>query len=354
MTEQTGFHVASVGKMLTAVIVLQLWEEGRLGPSGLDTPIREFAVLQDLLIHVPALVQAPVTVRQMLNHSSGLRDAFSDDGVATAATSGGRPAPRALATRLRRSPPVDHGRGGAWPAWRPDRVGDPEAGVLNWFIWGARAGERLVHKPGRAFHYSDTAYMILALLAERLGHQTFEGMVTERILSPLQMSSTFLAYGQAAPRDWRAEVSDFDFGGRAAFSDAVDVSWDWGGGGQVSTASDLELLLRALDAGRLFQRAETTAEMRAFRSLRGMPAGCKGLGLGVRRLRSPLGVELWGHAGAWSVQAFYAPAFDATVTGTFNQPMSAGDFMRSWIFRVADSLAELRELDSQIFGLSYL
>ncbi|MDP1737967.1 MAG: serine hydrolase domain-containing protein [Caulobacter sp.] len=343
MSPETGFHIASVGKAMTAALLLQLWERGRLPAKGLDTPIAKFEELSDLLAHIPVLTDpaAPVTLRHMLTHTSGLRDAFSDDSELTAGQNGGMPAPRSLSAVLRKNQPSDQGGTGDWPAWNAERLHDPRAGVLNWFIWGAEAARAPVFAPGSAFHYSDTAYMILALLVERLAGRRYGQALRDEIFGPLGMNDTFLAYDPSAPEGWRREVSDFIYGGEPAFSAGRDVSWDWGGGGQISTAADLGIFLRGFFSRRLFAKASTLRAATKFVRPKGMPAGCTGLGLGVRRLTSPGGVDLWGHAGAWSVQAFYAPRFDVTITGTFNQPMHLNPRFRTWVFEVADSMLEL-------------
>ncbi len=335
MGAESAFHIASVGKAMTAALLLQLVEDGALDGDALDRPVGDLPALEDIVRVAPALGNPGVTLRRMLNHTSGLRDAFSDDGDLTAAENGGRPAPRSLSSHLR------VGGAGPWRAWDASRPDEPTAGVVNWFV-GSGAGAALVAAPGARFHYSDTAYMIMAVLIERLSGQTYGAALARRIFQPLGMDASFLAYAAEAPAGWQGEVSDFLFAGRPIFSSGGDASWDWGGGGQVSTAPDLDLFLRGLFGGRLFQRPETVADMTRYIAPPGLPEGCTGLGLGVRRLRSPGGLDLHGHAGAWSVQAFYNPGLDLTITGSFNRPMS-DPALRNWVFAVADGLLDLTE-----------
>ncbi|WP_293374012.1 serine hydrolase domain-containing protein [Phenylobacterium sp. SCN 70-31] len=328
----TGFHVASVGKAMTATLVLQAAEAGLLGPQGLDRPVADFGDLSDMVSRSKVLSDRRVTLRRMLTHTSGLRDAFSDDASRTAAENGGAPAPGSLGARLR----ADPDRGRIWRPWDPDAPGEPDAGVLNWFLCTG-AGDAPVFAPGEAFHYSDTAYVVLGLLVERLSGRSYGALLRDRIFALLGMTNTFLAYADEAPAGWEAVVSDFMYGGRPLFSSQGGASWDWGGGGQISTALDLERFLRGLFGGRLLR---STTEMRAYLPVDGMPPYCVGLGLGVRRLISPGGRVLEGHAGAWSVQAFYCEDLDATITGTFNRPMSDPS-LRNWVLDVADSLEHL-------------
>ncbi|MBI1197803.1 MAG: serine hydrolase [Phenylobacterium sp.] len=353
MDPETGFHVASVGKMFTAVLMLQLAEAGRLGPRGLNAPLSSFVEMEDIAAVAPVVRDEPITIRQMLNHSSGLRDAFNDDGALLATENGGRPAPGSLGAHLRRALTPDPETGRGWPAWDPNRPGEATAGVLNWFIWGGRAAEALAHRPGARFHYSDTAYMLLALLAERLAGRSYEVLCRERIFAPLGMQDTYLAYGDLAPEGWRSRVADFSYAGRAVFSEGLDASWDWGGGGQISTTADLDTFLRALLSGRLFERPRTGRGMTRWTRPPNLPPGCTGMGLGVRRLRSDRRVDLVGHAGAWSVQAFYVPEFDATITGSFNLPMGLDERLRTWVLAVADRLPLLAQRDPDWVSFPY-
>ncbi|MBL8553993.1 MAG: beta-lactamase family protein [Phenylobacterium sp.] len=332
MRADTGFHVASVGKAMTATLLLQAVEAGLLGPQGVDRSVADIDELGDVVSRSQVLSDRRVTLRRMLTHTSGLRDAFSDDASRTAAQNGGAPAPGSLGARLR----ADPDRGRLWRPWDPDAPDVADAGVLNWFL-ASGAGDAPVFAPGEAFHYSDTAYVVLGLLVERLSGRSYGASLRDRIFAPLGMTNTFLAYGAEAPAGWESEVSDFLYGGRPLFSSGGGASWDWGGGGQVSTADDLERFLRGLFGGRLLR---STAALRTYAPLDGMPPYCVGLGLGVRRLVSPGGRVLEGHAGAWSVQAFYCAELDATITGTFNRPM-ADPSLRNWVLDVADSLEHL-------------
>ena len=88
------FHIASIGKTMTAVIILQLWEEGLLGDQGLDVPLAildalPMAAIRKLHVLDGVRYGEKITIRQMLNHSSGLKDAHIDDANGVAADHGG-------------------------------------------------------------------------------------------------------------------------------------------------------------------------------------------------------------------------------------------------------------------------
>ena len=100
MTSDHQFHLASVAKTMTATLLLQLWEEGALGPCGLDTTLAELALFDDEIVERLHMIGGvsygkQITVRHLLTHTSGIKDAVVDDAIGTAHDYGA-PAPRFL------------------------------------------------------------------------------------------------------------------------------------------------------------------------------------------------------------------------------------------------------------------
>lgn len=135
----TPFRVASLSKSFTAVCVLQLVKAGRL---ALDAPAVQYLPT----FHTVDPRSDQITVRQLLNQTSGVADAgftLPGDDV------------RTLAQRV--------------------------AGLT---------GGRLAERPGTEFHYSDLNYAILARLVEVAGGTPFDTYLAEHVLTPLHMSET--------------------------------------------------------------------------------------------------------------------------------------------------------------------
>lgn len=90
MTPAHAFHVASIGKLMTATLVLQLAEDGRFGPQGLESRLGDLGLLEEavLLDRLHAREGVPrgrdLTLRQLLTHTAGFGDAFADDATGTA------------------------------------------------------------------------------------------------------------------------------------------------------------------------------------------------------------------------------------------------------------------------------
>jgi CubicO group peptidase (beta-lactamase class C family) len=140
----TIFEAGSVSKQFTAAAVLLLARDGRL---SLDDPIQK---------HLPELAGAfgaPVTIRQMLTHTSGLRDWGSVAGI------------------------------GGWP--RTSRV-YTHAHVLD-----ILARQRVLNfPPGTRWSYSNSGYNLAAIVVARVSGMPFAEFTRQRIFTPLGMTST--------------------------------------------------------------------------------------------------------------------------------------------------------------------
>jgi len=218
-----------------------------------------------------------------------------------------------------------------WVAWDSSHPNDPEAGIINYYLNhndGAIASSSL-SPPGEAFHYSDTGFMVLALVAESVSGKSYHGLLRERIFDPLGMEATYLAYGvDPDPAPWEHVVSDPWVGDLPLVTAGFNLSFDWGGGGVVSTAPELNRFLMALLGGELFDNPKTLAAMSDWVQLPGMWKSRAGYGLAIFKKRTGDGFELWGHEGAWGAVTYYDPESGAFISGTVNQLMGVP---RGWI-----------------------
>jgi CubicO group peptidase (beta-lactamase class C family) len=143
ITPDTIFEAGSVSKQFTAAAVALLAQDGKL---SLDDPVRKY------IPEVPDY-GAPITIRQMLNHTSGLRDWGAVAEI------------------------------GGWP--RTSRV-YTQAHVLD--IVSRQSA--LNFTPGTRWSYSNTGYTLAAILVERVSGMPFTRFTSERIFQPLGMSNT--------------------------------------------------------------------------------------------------------------------------------------------------------------------
>jgi CubicO group peptidase (beta-lactamase class C family) len=205
-TPRTRFRIASVTKMFTAVAVMQLVEAGRV---RLDAP---------LATYLPSAPHAnEVTVRQLLTHTAGLWN-YGDDAI----TSG--------------------------------RVATPTTPQA---IVASAAQRPLERKPGTAFGYSNTGYVLLGLVVEAVTHRPLAEYEREHIFRPAKMTETTAGEAPA-----RAPVARGYLDATGTAPQPFSPSWFYADGDIVSTASDLARFDIALMDGRLVKPA-TFAEMQS-------------------------------------------------------------------------------------------
>ena len=270
MEPDTPFEIASITKMVTAATILKLTEQGRI---NLDSR------LSDILPADQAQGFESATIQQLLTHTGGLPDYWSDSSR----------------------------RNGFLRAFvsEPGRTWSAED-ILA-YARGMRA-----RKPGR-FLYSDTNYVLLGLVIEHVTNRPLHRAFREMIFDPLGMNDTWLTYHEKP----RGPAPTHRFEGKEDLHAVPRQSADWAGGGLMSTTRDLERLLRGMVSGRLFTKAGTLDLMR-----RAVPTGDEGItyGKGVYRVELDHSQgELWGHDGHGNSFAYFWPERGLFFTGTLNQ-----------------------------------
>ena len=118
-------------------------------------------------------------------------------------------------------------------------------------------------------------------------------------------------------------------------SSGKNLSFDWGGGGLVTTAGDLVRFQRALAEHRLPGSSRILPRMTAWTRPAGLAGLRTGVGLGLFRTRYP-GGELWGHSGAWGAKMDCEQAAGIYFAGTVNQASAAAGWHHPLMARVAE------------------
>jgi len=243
------FAIESTTKTFVATVVLQLIGEGRLN-------------LHDTVQHwlrglYPA--QPPITIRQLLNHSSGIP---SDFGISEA------------------------------PLVRVKRI----------------AAQGVLFPPGTSSAYSNSDFVLLGLIVQKVTGRPLDQVVTNRIIRRLHLRGT--SYGTAHAQrmtPWLGQVESF---GRPVSGD----------GGIISTVDDLATFFRALLGGKLLPQKQLAEMTRTIAS----PDPDLRFGLGIFRYRQPCGFA-WGHGGIASYQVDVHVARDGskTVVWAANNPTAS-------------------------------
>jgi D-alanyl-D-alanine carboxypeptidase len=218
------FHVASIGKVFTAVLILRMVERGMLRLGQPITDLLDDEVLKGLFVYRGVDYAKQVTVSHLLNHTSGVADYF------TAAIQPGFTF-------------LDHVIHHSEKLWTPNTLLDV-----------TRQFQQPVAKPGERFHYSDTGYILLGLIVQQVSGHSFNSQLHDEIFEPLGMDSSYLAFygqpkAQPTPSILPMYVNNVDV------SRFQSLSCDWAGGGIVSTPIDLVKFHRALHADKLVSHA---------------------------------------------------------------------------------------------------
>nr|WP_306332714.1 serine hydrolase domain-containing protein [Streptomyces sp. KL118A] len=264
LTRADHFRVGSITKTFIATVVLQLAAEHRL---SLSDPVEH---------HLPGLVRGPgvdgrtITLRALLTHTSGLYDFAAE-------TKGTVPLTPALAVRTAPTHPA---------------------------------------APARRWTYSNTNYVVLGMVIERVTGNSYATEAERRILRPLHLTGTSFPGARTtlpAPHGRAFTSSGRDI-------TALDPRVAGAAGELISTLADLNRFYAALLSGRLLP-APLLREM-----LNTRPAhGHYGMGLYPHKL--PCGTTVWGHNGR--------------IAGSYVRTAATRDGRRVITFRVnTDKLAD--------------
>lgn len=217
------FHVASVGKAFTATLIATLIEDGKLELTDKVSGLLEASILDGLFVYEGKDYSDEVTVKQLLNHTSGIADYFEDDAEGM----------------MKMTELVIED---------PDRFFTP-MDLVNY----SRDYQKAVAKPGETYHYSDTGFILLGLIIESVTKQSFDDVLHERIFTPLEMNDTYLMFYSEPVNGYR-EIADVWLLGQE-ISGNKSLSVDWAGGGVISTLADLAIFARALNNGEIVSDA---------------------------------------------------------------------------------------------------
>ncbi|MGE7884867.1 serine hydrolase domain-containing protein [Bacillus sp. NPDC094077] len=253
MKSDYRFRIGSVTKTFTATTVLQLVGENRV---QLDDPIEKW---------LPGLIQGngydgnQITIRQLLNHTSGIAEYLKSKDADIMNSKKTYTAEEIVKMGL--SLPPDF-------------------------------------SPGKGWLYSNTGYVILGMLIEKITGNSYAEEIEKRIIEPLDLSNTFLPGnstvipGKNHARgymkiDETSELKDITYYNPSLANSAGDM---------ISNADDLNKFFSSLLGGKLL-RENQLKEMLTTVPVEGKGVG-DGYGLGIYETKLPNGVSIWGHGGA--------------------------------------------------------
>nr|WP_248371305.1 serine hydrolase domain-containing protein [Actinomyces naeslundii] len=249
-------RIGSNTKTFVAVVVMQLVQEGKV---GLDEPIETYL---PGLIKGEGIDGSKITVRQLLQHTSGLPE-YTD----TTPGSGD-----IFQVKDHYIPPRD--------------------------LLGTALGKPAAFEPGTQWKYTNTNYIVLGMLVERVSQRPVGEQIDERIVKKLGLSHTYFpAPGDRSIKGTHPQGYHLSAEGKLEDITEMDPAWGWAAGAMVSTPSELNTFFQAVFDGRLLTQASID-EMKNgavdASSYLG-PGTVYGLGLIGRSLSC--GGTSWGHGG---------------------------------------------------------
>jgi D-alanyl-D-alanine carboxypeptidase len=208
------FRIASLTKAFTAALVLQLEGEGKL---DIDDAVEKY---------LPGLVPngSAITLHELLNHTSGLFD-YSD----VAAFS------QAVFDNPERT-------------WAPLELAALAFSNAPYFA------------PGSNYHYSNTNYILLGLVVEKVDGKPLAQSLQQRIIGPLGLSATSLPTTIQLGVDFVHGYLSLDGSPLFDLAPLISPSIGWSAGGIVSNARDVTTFYRSLLTGKVLPPAQL-AEM---------------------------------------------------------------------------------------------
>ncbi|MET9962477.1 serine hydrolase domain-containing protein [Streptomyces sp. NPDC006326] len=261
MDPRSRFRIGSVTKTFSSVVLLQLVDEGKL---GLDAPVNRY---------LPGLLPDDrITVRHLLTHRSGLAD-YTD-------------------------------------AMFEHTVPGFEAVRNKVFTYGELVAlslrEPRTTEPGVAYRYSNTNFVVVGMLVEKVTGHGVAREYERRIIKPLRLKNTAYVHPRTAVEGphLHGYLHPDEAGGALVDSTEQTASWAQSAGAMISDAADLNTFMSALLGGRLLPARLLDAMLSMTPT---DTTNTRFYGLGLRRYDLSCGTSVFGHTG--TVQGFYTYAF---------------------------------------------
>ncbi|MFI0709653.1 serine hydrolase domain-containing protein [Streptomyces inhibens] len=259
MPEQGYFRMGSNTKTFVSTVVLQLVGEGRM---RLDDTVEK---------HLPGLVRGngndgrKITVRQLLQHTSGLPDYISHLPVLSGEEQ--------------------------FQEHRFDQYTQRQLVAMA-------LQDRPVGEPGRSFSYSNTGYILVGMIIEKVTGRPWSEEVHDRIIEPLRLRHTFSPGDDPRlPQPHAKAYMQYKPAGALVEATEVNMSWGRSAGDLITTSNDLARFWQGLLGGELLKRDQLAEMQRTVP----VPAGASGAkeraGLGILWRELGCGGGYWGHGG---------------------------------------------------------
>lgn len=287
VTTEMSFNVGSIAKNFEAALVLRMVEDGAL---SLDDPVS---------MYLPAYpnVDGSITVRQFLDHTSGIFNVFEHPDFPWA------------------RPGIDYAK-----TWQAEEV-------FRHFILEPYG------PPGYAQHYSSTNYLLITMIVEQVSGSSAPDEIERYFLKPMKLEHTFISMGQPPPAGYPVAHpwADLDQDGQLEDLYGIPLTWIASLTHPImfSTPQDLVHWMQALYHDGTVLGADSLAEMLTYPQVTLSDPDGAAYGLGVVDYTDILGAQALGHGGSalgYSAAALYLPEYGLSL---------------AWLINTGESPAEL-------------
>ena len=273
-------RVGSTVKMFTATIILQLAEEGKL---NLDDKVANY-LQGDVIGKIENAETA--TIRQLLQHSSGIYNYIQNLEFQTASLN--------------------------------NLIKEWKAADLLKYAYHKKA----YFKPGEDVTYSNTNYILLGLLIEKIENKPLFQVFDERIIIPLHLNNTQFAGKNPVPKGIVRGYVDF-YSNLNVIESTYYSGWDYytADGGLISNTYDMNVFFRALMNGKIIN-SNSLNQMLSWKTPKNKDANYFPIdfGLGIFKIETNKGIAYM-HAGdaiGYYANMIYFPSDQTTIVYACN------------------------------------
>ncbi|GAA3781281.1 hypothetical protein GCM10022271_11960 [Corallibacter vietnamensis] len=283
------FYTASITKMFTATAIGILKDLNKLKFEDKIAQYLPDSLMNNLHILDGKDYSQDLTIAHLLQHTSGLPDYFTDSTNDESQN---------IISQLLMNPNK------MWSA--EELIQFSKEKMTPHFV------------PGEGYHYTDTEYVLLALIIENVSGLSLDKFFKQHIFQPLNMNSSYINLKSKAINN-KLPVVKF-YASQYELLSFNSLSADWGGGGLVSTTHDLIAFLKAFNTDKIVKKDTRLAMQNWITETKGMEYG-----FGIRKVsideltNTESDLQLVGHSGSTASFLWYCPQLDIYISGTLNQ-----------------------------------
>lgn len=283
--ENKRFKIASSTKLFVSTVILQLVDEGKISLNDKASQYltnEKYLDFENFHIYEGKKHAEKITIKQLLSHRTGLADIFTDK--------------QSEFFQLLLE--------------NPHKQYSPEA-IVDLYLQ-FHLNEAPHFKPGKGWYYSDMNFVLLGLIIESVEKLSLHQSIRNRILTPLKLENTYFEFYES-PKFEGATQNQFV--GNVNFTD-LNTSFDWAGGGLVSTNKDLSTFIIALFENKLI----SSDALNKMIDIKPATEGENRYGLGIYETEYN-GEVFYGHYGFYGSYIGYCPKNKIVISYSIGQAM---------------------------------